>query len=130
MEVRHLIDTNIFLEVLLCQDKSDVCKEFLNQNFQTVYISNFSLHSIGVILFRYGKYEAYSRFILDVLSKIELISLPKNEYDLVSQISNRYNLDFDDAYQTAIADFSGLQIVTLDNDFKKLAEVYDVFFPA
>jgi predicted nucleic acid-binding protein len=51
----YLIDTNIFLEILLSQKQKDICKEFLVSNTEHIYISDFSLHSIGVILFRNNK---------------------------------------------------------------------------
>jgi hypothetical protein len=47
-----LADTNIFLEILLAGDKAETCKNFLSQNLGKIHISDFSLHSVGVILFR------------------------------------------------------------------------------
>ena len=47
----YLIDTNVFLEVLLAQEKKQICKDFLKVNIEKLNISDFSLHSIGVILF-------------------------------------------------------------------------------
>lgn len=41
-----LIDTNIFLEILLAQNKKEICKDFLNFNIGKLYITDFSLHSI------------------------------------------------------------------------------------
>jgi uncharacterized protein len=55
MEIMYLIDTNIFLEILLSQKQKDICKEFLVSNIEQIYISDFSLHSIGVILFSVQK---------------------------------------------------------------------------
>jgi predicted nucleic acid-binding protein len=49
-----LVDTNIFLEILLTQDKKAICKKFLDKNIGNLHITDFSLHSIGVILFRYN----------------------------------------------------------------------------
>jgi len=46
----YLLDTNIFLEILLGQDKKEVCKKFLETHIGEIFISDFSLHSIGVIL--------------------------------------------------------------------------------
>lgn len=46
-----LIDTNIFLEILLNQDKTLICKDFLNKNIKNLNISDFSLLSIGVNTF-------------------------------------------------------------------------------
>ena len=55
-KVRYLVDTNIWLELLLKQEKSDVVSEFLtivppNQ----LFVSDFAIHSIGVILSRLKK---------------------------------------------------------------------------
>lgn len=47
----YLIDTSVFLEVLLTQDKKEKCKKFLSDNLEELNISDFSLHSIGIILF-------------------------------------------------------------------------------
>ncbi|GBE28016.1 hypothetical protein BMS3Bbin03_01951 [bacterium BMS3Bbin03] len=59
----YLLDTNIFLAILLDQEKSAACKEFLNKNYDKVFISDFSLHSIGVILFNYNKKQVFKDFI-------------------------------------------------------------------
>lgn len=45
-----LVDTNIFLEILPGQEKKTICKEFLDDNAGNLNISDFSLHSLGVIL--------------------------------------------------------------------------------
>jgi uncharacterized protein len=38
-----LVNTNIFLEILLAQEKREICKEFLEVNSGNIYISDFSL---------------------------------------------------------------------------------------
>ena len=50
-----LFDTNIFLEILLDQEKKEDCKKLLNENIGNIYLSDFSLHSIGVILLKKKK---------------------------------------------------------------------------
>lgn len=62
----HLIDTNIFLEILLKQEKKETCKEFLEKNKSNLYISDFSLHSIGVILFKNKKEDSFLKFLNDL----------------------------------------------------------------
>ena len=42
----NLVDTNIFLEILLGQEKQEVCKNFLSLNIEQLNITDFSLHSI------------------------------------------------------------------------------------
>lgn len=63
----YVVDTNIFLEILLKQTKSEECKEFLDKNIGELHITDFSLHSIGVILFKQHKDELFLKFIKDTL---------------------------------------------------------------
>lgn len=71
----YLIDTNIFLEILLSQKQKDICKEFLVSNIEQIYISDFSLHSIGVILFRNNKEAVFNKFFEDIIQKIKILTL-------------------------------------------------------
>jgi len=73
----YLVDTNIFLEILLEQEKKEKCKKFLNENIESLCISDFSLHSIGVILFRNNKEEVFKNFVDDIIPNIEIVTLPK-----------------------------------------------------
>jgi len=122
-----LIDTNIFLEILLKQEKSEICKKFLSDNSGNLCITDFSLHSIGIILFRYNKEDVFKRFIEDFLPNTRLFSLPLDLYNEI--ITNReiFNLDFDDAYQYCIAKHNGLKFVTMDKDFQK-AKGFEVLY--
>lgn len=115
-----LIDTNIFLEILLQQDKSNICKNFIVENIDNINISDFTLHSIGVILFKQNEEKLFLKFISDTLSKIPLISLPKNEYQNITNITKKYKLDFDDSYQYTVCKHFEWKLVTMDLDFKKL----------
>ena len=58
-----MLDTNVFLEILLDQAKKEECKKFLNDNIEGLNVTDFSLHSIGVILFRYGRKEVFQKFV-------------------------------------------------------------------
>ena len=52
-KIRYLVDTNIWLERLLDQDKSEIVSKFLSTiPLDQIFISDFSLHSIGVIFSR------------------------------------------------------------------------------
>ncbi len=122
-----LVDTNIFLEILLRQDKREICKEFLNNNIGNLHITDFSLHSIGVILFRYSKEEIFQRFVEDFMPNIELLSLPKELYKQIVSVRKGLNLDFDDAYQYSIVKHYELKLVTMDRDFERIKDL-DVAF--
>nr|VFK11924.1 MAG: Predicted nucleic acid-binding protein, contains PIN domain [Candidatus Kentron sp. LPFa] len=128
MAVMYLFDTNIFLEILLSQERSADCKKILNDNIGHICISDFSLHSIGVILFRHGKGEIFNDFAADVLSKIDMVTLPKESYENLSELKEKYNLDFDDAYQYKVAEERDLTIITMDKDFKRVGGGIEVRF--
>jgi len=125
---KYLIDTNIFLEILLGQERKEKCKDYLNSKLGKIYISDFSLHSIGVILFKLDKQDKFDLFLEDLLPRIEHIGLPLIDYKNVKKNSRKYKLDFDDAYQTSIAESFGLTISTIDKDYKKVDKDFKVEF--
>ena len=122
-----LVDTNVFLEILLKRDKKEDCKKFLNDNIGNLSITDFSLHSIGVILFRYGKEEVFRKFVEDIMPNIKLLSLPMEQYKEVVNVRKSLNLDFDDAYQYSVAKYYGLKVVTMDRDFKRIKDLEILF---
>lgn len=123
----YLVDTNIFLEILLAQDKSEACKTFLSDHIDELAISDFSLHSIGVILYRYKAYDVFTKFIEDMLPHLNLLSLPKDQYREIVPNQHQYKLDFDDAYQLTVCRQYGLRFATMDQDFKGIKAVEILF---
>ena len=115
----YLIDTNIVLEIFLKQEKSDICKTFLKDHIGSLHISDFSLHFIGVILFRLNQAPVFASFIADALPNINLVNLPKTSYTELIATKESQNLDFDDLYQYLMCKSYSFELVTMDNDFKK-----------
>ena len=115
-----LADTNIFLEVLLAGNKAETCKAFLSQNPGKIHISDFSLHSVGVILFRQRQELVFKAFFKDVSINTQILSLAKKSYLKLPEIRQRFNLDFDDAYQFQVAKDHSLAIATMDRDFNRV----------
>jgi predicted nucleic acid-binding protein len=124
----YLVDTSVFLEVLLIQEKRKTCKDFLDLNIGNIYISDFSLHSIGVILIRNKRDDVFQRFAIDVIPNIDIITLSKSSYENLVETKMKFGLDFDDTYQYMIATEYDLEIVTLDSDFKKIRDHVNVRF--
>ena len=122
-----LIDTNIFLEILLNQNKKESCKKFLSSNADKLSITDFSLHSIGVILFRYHKEDIFQKFAEDIMPNTKLISLPIGLYEEVVDARKSMDLDFDDAYQYSLAKYYRLKLVTIDRDFRKVKDIEVIF---
>ncbi len=118
----YLLDTNIILEFLLNQEKADEVEKFLrNIPLETLHLSEFSLYSIGIILLHRGMAEIFSRMIDDLLVSggIQLVRLGLWDMPNLVQIAQRFNLDFDDAYQYIVAEKYELTIVSFDGDFDR-----------
>ena len=116
-----LVDSNIFLEGLLEQEKSNQVNSFLKGNrLNTISISDLALFSIGIILSKLKKKDVFTFFLNDLIIEwIEVLSLDKPALKEVIDNSNKFNLDFDDAYQYTIAKNYDLQLVSFDKDFDK-----------
>ena len=58
--MRLLIDTNLFLEVILDQQRAAEARQFLSRTEEhDFFISDFSLHSVGLLLFRYNRHDTF-----------------------------------------------------------------------
>ncbi|MBC7262557.1 MAG: type II toxin-antitoxin system VapC family toxin, partial [Chloroflexi bacterium] len=118
----YLIDTNVWLERLLHQEHSDEIGQFLSYTpSERLFTTDFSLHSIGIVMHRLKRLDALLSFIQDVFidGAVALIHLgPEDMYRLVRTM-DQYNLDFDDAYQYVAAEKYDLTIVSLDSDFDR-----------
>jgi predicted nucleic acid-binding protein len=120
-KVRYLVDTNIWLELLLNQEKSEVVSEFLTIVPPTqLFVSDFAIHSIGVILSRLKKLDTLSMFLNDLFINGQIEQLSLEPLDLIDVANNikRFNLDFDDSYQFTVAEKFAMTLVTFDKDFK------------
>ena len=115
-----LLDTNIFLEVLLGQERAVECGVYLQDESTKRYLSEFSLHSIGVVLFRLKKHQTYEVFLEEVLPHVGVLRLDAVNYGQLAKVSQESGLDFDDAMKYVVARTYGLSLITLDRDFKKL----------
>lgn len=120
--MRLLIDTNIILEILLAQEKANEARGLLAKvESHEFYISDYSLHSIGTILFRRTKPHVFRQFLKDMLihAGMAVITLPIEDMVSVIEAAKAFKLDFDDAYQYAIADKHMLTIISFDADFDR-----------
>jgi predicted nucleic acid-binding protein len=120
--MKALLDTNIFLEIILSQEKAEEAKVLLLKSAQhEFFITDYSLHSIGLLLFRRKQHEAFRAFLDDVLANggIGLLSLLPDEMETVILASQKFSLDFDDAYQYAAAARYDLVLVSFDTDFQR-----------
>lgn len=117
----YLTDTNIFLEGLLEQEKAESVRSFFQAvDLDTIFITDFSLHSIGIVLFRLGKYELFISFFNDmIIDGMEILSLNPVDMMKLEVATQRFGLDFDDAYQYQAAEKYQMQLISFDRDFDR-----------
>lgn len=117
-----LLDTNIFLEIILDQEQSAEAKSLLLLNGSiNFYISDFALHSIGLLLFQRHQHNAFEKFIDDVILNggISMLTLSVQDLKSVIETSLKFNIDFDDAYKYVTAAKYDLSIVSYDEHFDR-----------
>ncbi len=117
--MKYLLDTNIFLEVMLHQEHENRVRRFFeNTDPASTCMSDLTLHSIGIILFNRGKAREFCEFVEETILEegIRILRPAPMEMKDVAEFAERYGLDFDDAYQYAVAEKFDLKIVSLDKD--------------
>ena len=118
----YLVDTNVWLERLLNQDKSDQVGRFLNDvSPSDLFITDFAFHSICVILTRLARTDALLDFVQDVFIEgtVNVVSIKPSDTRALLEAIDKYSLDFDDSYQYVAAEQNGLTLVSFDNDFDR-----------
>jgi len=121
---KYLLDTNIFLELLLDQEKAKECYLLISKVADgkiKCFISNFTLHSIEVLMYRKEKLKELKEFLVTLknFKGLKIYFTDINEEIELLKASDRFNLDIDDAFQYYIAKRNCLQIVSFDKHFDK-----------
>jgi len=117
-----LLDTNIWLELLLDQEKAGQVRALLEKTPpDRLHVTDFSVHSVGVILTRLRRLATLARFFEDLLGDpaARVVRLQREELRIVPAISAKFGLDFDDAYQYAAARSYGLGLYSYDRHFDR-----------
>lgn len=117
-----MIDTNVFLETMLDQRQAAVARAFLAQAPEhDCFITDFALHSICQLLLRRNLAAPLNSFLADTILGENILVLTCSTADLpeVIETAQLLGLDFDDAYQYAMAVKLDLTLVSFDKDFDK-----------
>jgi len=120
--MNYLLDTNIILEYLLDPEKSNEVETFFRTiEDQNLFLSEFSLYSLGIICNKRKKDEAFLLFLTDAIitSIIRVLKLGLNDYADLMIVQKKFRLDFDDAYQYTLGKKFNLQIISYDSDFDR-----------
>lgn len=118
----YLVDTNVWLERLLDQERADEVGHFLDQiDSEHLFITDFAFHSIGLVMSKLNRTDALLRFIQDAFFEgaVDLVRLEPGDIQEVVRLREQFNLDFDDAYQYYSAEKYNLTIVSFDSDYDR-----------
>ena len=118
----YLLDTSIFLELLLDQKEAASVRALFNTKAPAdLHASDLAFHSIGIILYQKNAAHLFSDFVRDLFGEggITILSLGSEDIVRVEQVAAAFGLDFDDAYQYVIAEKFDLVLVSFDTDFDR-----------
>jgi predicted nucleic acid-binding protein len=117
-----LVDANVWLELLLDQERAGQVRDFLRAvPLDELAISDFALHSVGVVLARKKRDDLFVQFVSDLLvdTGVGYVSLDFDDLMVVAKTREHLPLDFDDAYQYVAAEKHDLTLVSFDADFDR-----------
>lgn len=118
----YLIDTNVWSERLLDQQKSEEVGRFLSCTPSSrLFLTDFSFHSLCVILAREDQAHVINSLVRDLFLEgdVRLVRLrPEATADTTDAMKD-FRLDFDDAYQYVAAVRFELMLVSYDTDFDR-----------
>ncbi|HXE54924.1 MAG TPA: PIN domain-containing protein [Tepidisphaeraceae bacterium] len=115
-----LIDTNCFIQLVRRRPEAPQVQAFLNGVPRSrLFVTLFTLHSIGVIMSRFGQIEDYIEFIgdLGIGRDLAVLKIEVTQLNRIADACAQVRLDFDDAYQYVAAEQNKLSIVSFDADF-------------
>ena len=117
----YLVDTNVWLEIILRQERFEEARRFVEGTpSEELAITDFAF-PLHMLLTRLGQAEAFRRFAVDTLvdGAVRLLTVPPSDVGMVTSAMTRFSLDFDDAYQYAVAAKLNFEIVSFDSDFDR-----------
>lgn len=84
-----------------------------------LFITDFAFHSIGVIMSRLDRNEAFLNYVDDIFinGAVTIVRLEPEDMQRLVQVIEQFKLDFDDAYHYAAAEKYNLTIVSFDGHF-------------
>ena len=122
----YLIDTNIFLEVMLSGPKREACKHFLNllkTGKETGIVTESSIYSTMVIMAGFTKKKELKTFLssLSAYKGLSIYTATLSDKVKAVDVSLKNNLDIDDSIQYSAALTLDVQgIVSFDKHFDGL----------
>jgi predicted nucleic acid-binding protein len=121
-EVRYLVDTNIFVEFLLDQERADESlqiMERIERGELDAYVTSFALHSIAVILDRRNDMDLLEKFFDRVIQAkgLRVYQTEPIEEKSITTLTRTVKLDFDDTLHYHVASMLGATLMSFDRGF-------------
>ena len=118
-----LIDTNVFLELMLGRERADECERFLDKVSSgelEAAISKFTVHAVEALLNDSNLILAFLRNVQNSLG-LSVYETSLEDEIATSMLMDKLKLDFDDALQYYIAKKLGAKaIVSYDKHFDRV----------
>lgn len=122
----YLIDTNVFLEVLLLRSRKDDCEYFLrlvHEGKKKAIVTDFSIHTILVIMGGLKRWRELKLFLstLPTYRGLEIYTTSLADELKAADVGAKMKLDVEDAIQYSAAMAVGAEgIVSFDKHFDGL----------
>lgn len=120
--MKYLVDTSVWLELLLEQDRAEEVRGFLELVAASDLVcTEFTASSIGLVLTRLQRWEVLRQFITDVFinAGVQRVALEPQDFLVLIDTMRDLGLDFDDAYQYVAALRYQLILVSMDAHFDR-----------
>lgn len=117
-----LIDTNCWMQLARQRSEADQVRGLIaGVPRQSLLVTDFSVHSLGVIFIRFGMIADYEAFLnqASIGVEVRVVGVPLEKLARVVELCMQYKLNFDDAFHYAAAELHGLKLVSLDADFDR-----------
>jgi uncharacterized protein len=120
----YLVDTNIFVEFLLEQDRAEESlriMERIERGELEAYITSFALHSIAVILDRRKELDLMEKFLERVIQAkgLQVYHTEPIEEKMITALTRTTKLDFDDTLHYFVATKIPATLMSFDRGFDK-----------
>jgi predicted nucleic acid-binding protein len=118
----YLLDTNIWLERLLDQQRSEEVRIFLDKTPSAcLFLTDFAFHSIALALLRLGRASVLPQFEKDVFvdNSVFMLRLAPEDSESLLTANDAIRLDFYDAYQSVASVKYDPILVSFDIDLDK-----------
>jgi hypothetical protein len=117
-----LLDTNCFIQIIRKRPEAPEVQALLTGVPPSrLFVTDFTLHSIGVIMSRFRQIDGYIAFMngLGIGQDFAIVRVSFDKLPLIVDACAAHQLDFDDAYQYVAAELHNLKLVSLDADFDR-----------